>query len=479
MKLSTKLYGTVAGLALTGIIGAVTGLWYLRILGQELTTATDKTAVKLDLVNASRARSWEMIAELRGVFLFAELKNPTQLDANENSWHAAFKRTREQIKEIRPLLVTDQSRTDLNAFEAALTEFEKTSAAYIRLCRTNQFEQVATVVPKVLEFAKVANETLTDLKNIQRGLLKNSQKSAAVLQSQSLFINIGMGGLLLIIAALAVWVVRGINRTLVEAVSDLYQGADQVAAAADQVAAASQSLAQGSSEQAASLQETSASSEEINAMARRNSENSRGAACLMTQSQQKVVAANRSLEQMVVAMGQIKTSSDKISKIIKVIDEIAFQTNILALNAAVEAARAGEAGLGFAVVADEVRSLAQRCAGAARDTAVLIEESIGKSVEGTTIVAEVAKAIRAITDETAKTKTLVDEVSLGSQEQARGSEEVAKAIMQMEQVTQSTAASAEETASVSEELTAQSHSLKETVHQLSALIGGAVRGAVC
>jgi methyl-accepting chemotaxis protein/methyl-accepting chemotaxis protein-1 (serine sensor receptor) len=473
MKLSTKLYGTVAGLALTGIIGAVTGLWYLRILGQELTTATDKTAVKLDLVNASRARSWEMIAELRGVFLFAELKNPTQLDANENSWHAAFKRTREQIKEIRPLLVTDQSRTDLNAFEAALTEFEKTSAAYIRLCRTNQFEQVATVVPKVLEFAKVANETLTDLKNIQRGLLKNSQKSAAVLQSQSLFINIGMGGLLLIIAALAVWVVRGINRTLVEAVSDLYQGADQVAAAADQVAAASQSLAQGSSEQAASLQETSASSEEINAMARRNSENSRGAACLMTQSQQKVVAANRSLEQMVVAMGQIKTSSDKISKIIKVIDEIAFQTNILALNAAVEA------GLGFAVVADEVRSLAQRCAGAARDTAVLIEESIGKSVEGTTIVAEVAKAIRAITDETAKTKTLVDEVSLGSQEQARGSEEVAKAIMQMEQVTQSTAASAEETASVSEELTAQSHSLKETVHQLSALIGGAVRGAVC
>jgi methyl-accepting chemotaxis protein/methyl-accepting chemotaxis protein-1 (serine sensor receptor) len=175
---------------------------------------------------------------------------------------------------------------------------------------------------------------------------------------------------------------------------------------------------------------------------------------------------------MVVAMSDIKTSSDKVGKIIRVIDEIAFQTNILALNAAVEAARAGEAGMGFAVVADEVRNLAQRCAQAARDTAGLIEESICKSNEGKMKVDQVAAAIQAITQESAKVKALVDEVSVGSQEQTRGIEQVSKALMQIEQVTQQSAANAEESAAAAEELTAQASTLMEVVDQLSAMVGG-------
>jgi len=174
----------------------------------------------------------------------------------------------------------------------------------------------------------------------------------------------------------------------------------------------------------------------------------------------------------VLAMGDIKNSSDKVAKIIKVIDEIAFQTNILALNAAVEAARAGEAGMGFAVVADEVRNLAQRCAQAAKDTAALIEESIAKSKDGKAKVDQVAVAIRAITEESGKVKTLVEEVSLGSLEQTRGIEQVAKALTQMEQVTQQSAANAEESAAASEQLTAQASALMEVVHQLIAMVGG-------
>jgi methyl-accepting chemotaxis protein len=277
----------------------------------------------------------------------------------------------------------------------------------------------------------------------------------------------------LVIGIAIAWVmITALNRQMTRAVSELTEGAEQIGSAASQVSASSQSLAQGSSEQAASIEETSASSEEINSMARKNTDNSRSMASLMTQSQGMFVKTNSQLEEMVVSMDEINESSGKISKIIKVIDEIAFQTNILALNAAVEAARAGEAGMGFAVVADEVRNLAQRSAQAAKDTALLIEESISKSNAGNDKVDQVATAIRSITADSAKIKTLVDEVSLGSEEQSRGLDQIARAITQMEQVTQTTAANAEESAAAAEELNAQSEALREVVGRLNAMVGG-------
>jgi methyl-accepting chemotaxis protein len=278
-------------------------------------------------------------------------------------------------------------------------------------------------------------------------------------------------------SALAFFVVRNTNRVLNRAVSELAEGSEQIFSASSQVASSSQTLAQGASEQAASLEETSASSEEITSMTRKNAENSQAAASLMAEVDHHVGEGNRTLEQMVTSMREITTSSDKISKIIKVIDEIAFQTNILALNAAVEAARAGEAGMGFAVVADEVRNLAQRSAQAAKDTAALIEESISNSNEGSTKLQQVTEVIRAITDSATKVKTLVDEVNVGSQEQARGIEQISKAIAQMDQVTQSTAASAEESASASEEMSAQAEALNHVVRQLQEMAGGSGEAA--
>jgi len=174
---------------------------------------------------------------------------------------------------------------------------------------------------------------------------------------------------------------------------------------------------------------------------------------------------------MVASTNELNNHSGKISKIIKTIDEIAFQTNILALNAAVEAARAGEAGTGFAVVADEVRSLAQRSAQAAKDTAALIEESIAKTNDGVGKVDQVATAIRAITEESVKVKALVEEVAVGSQEQSRGIEQISKAVSQMERATQAAAATAEETAAAAEELSGQSEVLRNVVECLAAMVG--------
>jgi len=282
------------------------------------------------------------------------------------------------------------------------------------------------------------------------------------------WIMIATGG---VIECASLWAARFLTSAFGEITAELREGSNQAAASSAQVASASQSLAASSSRQAASLQETSASTTEITALARRNNENTRAVAGLTVEAERLVANANESLQEMVQSMKEINDSSQKISKIIRVIDEIAFQTNILALNAAVEAARAGEAGMGFAVVADEVRGLAQRSAQAARDTASLIEESIAKSSEGTEKLDMVAQSVHQITTSTTQVKTLMDQIAAASQEQARGIEQIAAAVLEMEKTTQQGAASAEQSASAGSQLISQARSLCFVVEGLRELVG--------
>ncbi|SPE33575.1 methyl-accepting chemotaxis protein II (fragment) [Candidatus Sulfopaludibacter sp. SbA3] len=267
------------------------------------------------------------------------------------------------------------------------------------------------------------------------------------------------------------WLVLHTNRSLLRLSTQLAESAQQVAGAAAQVSGASQSLAQGASEQAASLEQTSASTEEIASITRQNADHALQVAGLMQQSTSGAAEVNQMLDRMVEKMKEIDGSSHKIARIIKVIDEIAFQTNILALNAAVEAARAGEAGLGFAVVADEVRNLAQRSAQAAKDTAGLIEESIATSQDGSGRLDLMAGGVRAMTDSSMRVKALVDEVNHGSQEQARGMDQISSAVMHMEQVTQKTAASAQESAAAGSQLNEYAAGLRTLVNEMREMVG--------
>jgi len=455
-----------------GIVVAGAWMWSLRDLGDELRAATDKTAVKLDLVNACRARAWEMVASLRGLYISVSTNDQKGLEATAKKFDAVYKRSGEQVAELRPLVTTEEGTADLSRYESGRIEFGTVAANYLRSCREQNLDQLAGLLPKVQAFASLADESLNRLKDEQRKTLKQSQARAGALASQSLVIGAGMTCLLLAIAFAAAFVVRSVNRALLTTVGQIAGGAELVAAAAGQISTSSQSLAEGSSEQAASIEQTSSASQGVHSMAHKSTQTSRAAADLMGDCQQKFARTNQSLDQMVVAMSGIKTQSEKISKIIKVIDEIAFQTNILALNASVEAARAGVAGMGFAVVADEVRNLAQRCAQAARDTTALIEESIAKSNDGKAKVDQVAGAIREITEESIKVRALVDEVNQASQEQARENEQIGEAIGRMEHVTTRVAASARDGAASAQKLHEESRELKDIVERLAGMVGG-------
>src|SRR5499427_4290358 len=291
-------------------------------------------------------------------------------------------------------------------------------------------------------------------------------------QAKAAYGELQLLSLVLLVAGIGIafgvgYIVFSVHATLRGAATKLSAGAEMVVAAAGQMSSSSQSLSQSATEQAASLEETSASVEQLALMTRKNADATNEVVGHLREVDARANESNQALSEMVAAMAGIQDSSRQVSKIIKTIDEIAFQTNILALNAAVEAARAGAAGMGFAVVADEVRTLAQRSAQAAKDTAALIEESIAKANDGNQKVVQVTNAIGAITDSSVKAKGLIDEVSVASRQQAQGIEQVSQAIAQMEKVTQSNAASAEESAAVSEELSAQAEEASSVVRRLA------------
>ena len=300
-------------------------------------------------------------------------------------------------------------------------------------------------------------------------------------QAEALAVAIQMRTVMIIIAVVASAIIalvgwqfsRSITKPILSAVAGLGEGSQQVASASGQLSAASQQLASANAQQAAAVQETSSTLEETSSMVLQNTENTRQAAGLSAQARDAAEKGNSEMQEMMSSMVELKKSSDQISKIIKVIDEIAFQTNILALNAAVEAARAGEAGMGFAVVAEEVRNLAQRSAQAAKDTAAIIETNIELSQRGVDGARRVGQSLGEIAVHAKKVNQLVDEVAAASQEQSQGIGQINKAISQVEQATQQNAASAEESASASEELSAQAATMQEIVQQLVGLVNGA------
>ncbi len=295
-----------------------------------------------------------------------------------------------------------------------------------------------------------------------------NRRSSQLTYTMLVICLIGIG----VALVLSFGVIRGITRRLGGIIDTLGNAASEVSSAANQISDSAQSLAEGSTEQAASLEETSSALEEMASMTRQNADNANKTNDTTRSNTALVTEGATSVTNMSAAMGEISESAEQINRIIKTIEDIAFQTNLLALNAAVEAARAGEAGKGFAVVADEVRNLANRSAQAARDTTTLIQTTIDRVRHGSAIADELDTSFKDIEEGSLSVAHLISEITVATNEQAQGVDQVNTAVAQMDKVTQNNAASAEESASAAEELSAQAKQLDSMVEDLIALVEG-------
>ena len=378
------------------------------------------------------------------------------------------------LDEYEKTIIRASDRAEFDKMKVAREAYISAREPILELSRNGKTEEAqeanrTLLRPAYAAFQKTCDDLFTS--NANYGI-KAGAESRKALRLTNTVISITTTAAIALGLFFAIMITLGLNRALRQLTDTLRDGANQVAEASHHVSSSSQSLADGASEQAASLEETSASLEEMSSMTKRNAESAQLAKQAAGQTRTAADSGAAQMLAMQTAMQAITAASADIAKILKTIDEIAFQTNILALNAAVEAARAGEAGAGFAVVAEEVRALAQRCAGAAKETAVKIDDSVAKSKQGAQLSAAVAKSFDEIQKGVLQLDSLVAEIATASSEQSQGIGQLTTAVSQMDQVTQGNAASAEETAAAAEELNAQSLTLKDAVSSLQKLVGG-------
>ena len=465
----------LAALVLTGLLLGAISLWRITSINQHVVTLSGNALPSVVTLSRIVENNYVAMKAVRSALLAAGEAGADARTAARTSFDRAVAEGTRQCDDYQSLISDEEDRrifTDARAArEAFLAEarrvFDLLANGKEAEARTTMRGDVENTAQACIDLFKTDIEYNVSVAGRAVAAARDMVRNSFVVIGSA----VGLASLLGVL--LGTGVIRSTTRVLRTISDTLEDGAAQAATASGQLATISQTVAAGCSEQGSSVAETSTALEQMSAMIRSTAGNAAQAKELALQARTAAEAGARTMVDMNAAMQAIENSSAEVAKIVKDIDEIAFQTNILALNAAVEAARAGEAGAGFAVVADEVRSLAQRSAAAARETATKIEAAITSSRHGGESCDRVGASLDEIAAKITAADTLVAEIATAAREQSQGIGQIGTAMSELDTVTQENAARAEEGASAAAELTSQSQLMREHVEWLRSLVSTA------
>jgi len=447
-----------------------TSLWRLWALNANVETLSGNTVPSV--VTLSRIITDNLVILQAARTAVLDIDQPERMQAARGQLTEAIRRSDEAVATYRGLLsdAEDQRLFDLGqqARQAFLAEVREAiglaDAGESTAARAAILDGVEAVADRCLDRFNEAIEHNLDLASVEVAAARSRLRSGYAVAGAMIAVATVLG------TFLAAGITRSLSRALIGISDALETGATRTADACDRLAGVNRTVAAGCAEQGSAVAETGAALEQMSAMIRCTADNAARATQLAREARSAAETGAGTMAEMDAAMQSIGAASAEVAKIVKQIDEIAFQTNILALNAAVEAARAGEAGAGFAVVADEVRSLAQRSAAAARETAERIDAAIESSRQGEASCGRVGRSLTTIAEHVTAADRLVAEIATAAQEQAQGIRQIGSAMHQLDQVTQENAARADEGVAAAGDLTTQAADVRGHVEGLRALV---------